>query len=217
MPATKEIPTDETTTEAYMQSLDDQVKAAREWLNANACSRTGSASSADSVIARPQSTTRLAGAPTSRRPSRSRTSSACRVVSGLCRDVHVLRTLVVQEDPSERARMLASPKDREITEAAPGEVFDFIAISAAPRLSRAPSSPSASRPRSARPTGGRSSSRPRSSRRRTWSASTPTPMARYLEYVTAFAAGAGATFAASWKLLPWYSSYKPTTAPASSA
>jgi hypothetical protein len=30
-----------------------------------------------------------------------------------------------------------------------------------------------------------------------------------IDYLTAFAAGAGTTFAANWKLLPWYSSTKP--------
>jgi hypothetical protein len=34
------------------------------------------------------------------------------------------------------------------------------------------------------------------------------PWGSNLDYLTAFAAGAGGTFAASWTLLPWYSVYK---------
>ena len=114
--------------------------------------------------------------------------------------------------------MLASPKDREITEAAPGEVFDFIAISAAGPALKGPELTK------------RLEAAISASDRWTFIITTAVVATAYLvgvysdtygsvlEYVTAFAAGAGAaTTAASWKLLPWYSSYKPTTAPASSA
>ena len=81
-----------------MQSLDDQVKAAREWLNANALLEDGlrlfrglgdrAPAEHDPARWRPDLTAAKSLEDLER----------CRVVSGLCRDVHVLRTLVVQEE-----------------------------------------------------------------------------------------------------------------------
>jgi hypothetical protein len=198
------IPGDEAATKAYMDSLDAQVEAVREWLNAEA------------LYAEAFRLFDAAGAPEEHDPVRWRPDldaaksledlRRCQVVRGLCRDVHVLRTLVMRHKPPSRA---ALESGQAMPGVAPDGVFEFISIKAAP-----PALPGPELTKHLIGVIGATDFR-------MFIVTTAVVALAYLagiysntygstlEYLTAFAAGAGTTFAANWKLLPWYSSYKP--------
>jgi hypothetical protein len=210
----QEIPTSEAAAKAYMQSLDDQVKAVREWLNADVLLEEG---------------LRLYGRvpdpprehdPARWRPDLRATKSLadlerCGVVAGLCRDVHVLRGLALIHDHDLRHRMLTRSKTAEEAEAAQAaEAADEPGLAF---ITVAPTPPALPGPQL-------TTYLVAAIRTTDWTVfwvTTAITALAYLvgvysntygsviDYLTAFAAGAGATFVANWKLLPWYSSSKP--------
>jgi hypothetical protein len=207
-------PADEGATKAYMTELDDQVTAVREWRNADALLMDALAlyRAADDP-------------PPERNPERWRPDLAgaktladlerCNVVGGLCRDVHVLRTLALEQE-RQRARRRAVEGGAAGLDSAEAtgvgaidKVTETIDVKAAP-----PAVP------------GRAWTEQLTAEIRTLDfislAITTSvvaaaylvtiyhdPWGSFLDYLTAFTAGAGSAFAASWKLLPWYSSFKP--------
>ena len=195
-----DVPTDEASTKAYMESLDAQVEAVREWLNAQALY----------AEARRLFDALGGGGPEEHDPERWRPDlnaaksledlRRCQVIRGLCRDVHVLRTLVIKAGQA-------------VPEGAPEDAVEFISIKAAPPALRGPEL--------TRHLIGAIGAADWLMFILTTAVVALVYLAgvysdtygSILEYLTAFAAGAGATFAANWKLLPWYSSYKPPKPP----
>jgi hypothetical protein len=204
------IPADEAATTAYATSIDDQVKAVREWVNAHAlledAERLFKALGANA----PREHDPVRWRPDLRAAESLADLERCKVVHGLCRDVHILRTLAIKHDDSHR-RAITS-KGTVGTTAGREATFDFIAIEATP-----PALP-----------GPELTKRLTAAIGRTDMAilvgTTAVVAIAYLvgiysdtygsvkDYLTAFAAGAGSTFAASLKLLPWYTTYKPPKA-----
>jgi hypothetical protein len=215
-PAEADTPSDATTTNAYMQALDDQVKAVREWL------------SADALLAEGLRLFSKCGddAPAEHDPARWRPDlnaakslqdlQRCQIVRGLCRDVHVLRALVLDRQPDIRARMAAPSRSvaGERLDAGERDVLEYVSIEAPP-----PALPGPELTKHLVAAIGASD-------KWTFVITTAVVALAYLvgiysdtwgsvvDYLTAFAAGAGVTFATNWKLLPWYSRYSPPSSAA---
>jgi hypothetical protein len=196
------VPTDEAATKAYMKSLDEQVEAVREWLAADALFDEGL-----------RLFKALEDPPRRHDPARwlpdleaakSLTDlKRCRVVPGLCRDVHLLRTLVVKRQPKLRRRMV----EQKVAGAEAAAAQPISIKSAPPALE----GPALTRYLKAVIV---------AADLKALVLTTTVVAITYLvgiysdtwgsikDYLTAFAAGAGGTFAASWKLLPWYTTFK---------
>ena len=184
----------------------DQVAAASEWLIARA------------LLAEAERLFAILGAaaPVAHDPARwlpdlqSATSSAdlvrCAVIASLCRDIHVLRARVLGTDIRLLEYRGEKPLDALSEAAAP-----FVSIQASP-----PARPGPAVTKHLVTTIGAAVVR-------MFTTSITVVAVAYMalvysdtfgsvtEYLTALAAGAGATFAANWKMLPWFSSYKPPT------
>jgi hypothetical protein len=206
------IPRDAATTSAYMQQLDDQVIAAREWLAADALLEEG-LGLWDRLDEPPPDHDPARWRPDLRAARSLADLERCRVVAGLCRDVHVLRSLVFADRP---ARSIMERRQEPLraaeADAAAAPALPFATIAAAPPALPGPAL---------------TSYLVRSIRVTDWVVfgfTTAVAGIAYLagiysdtwgspiDYLTAFAAGAGTTFVANWKLLPWYSSTKPPSA-----
>jgi hypothetical protein len=190
---------DEAATEAYMEELDDQVAAVREWANARKLLETALALY-DDVPDPPPEHNPMRWEPDLTAATSLADLKRCGVVGGLCRDVHVLRALALERGTSNKgARALGVA----------GEATETIDIEAAPP---AVGGPAVSVQLTA------------DIRKLDLVALVVTtivvataylvlvyedPWGSVPDYLTALTAGAGGTFAASWKLLPWYSTFKP--------
>jgi hypothetical protein len=203
------VPADEATTKAYMETLDDQVDAASEWLYADALLNEG--------LQRFKELGEVA--PAEHDPARWRPDlvaakglddlKRCSVVRGLCRDVHVLRILVIEHRPSGRELMLDRPRLRD--EAAGPESEDLLQFTSIARTPPASSGPEVTR-NLVNAIG--------ATDHLLFAVALAIAAVAYLagvysntygsvlDYLLAFAAGAGTTFAANWKLLPWYGRLK---------
>jgi hypothetical protein len=198
------VPGDEAAVKAYMKSLDEQVAAIREWLAADALFEEAK-----------RLFTELSYPPRRHDPARWRPDLAaatslddlerCRVVRELCRDVHVLRTLVIQRDPDARKEMLG--------EVAPGAEAAEVPK---PSVSIKAPPPALEGPALTRYLKATIAAADRWALAITFTVAALAYLltvysdtyGSVVQYLTAFAAGAGATFAASWKLLPWYTTFK---------